>query len=102
MANAVAEHNMARHLVTEVRSVSRKGLIRPSPRMKQTMCKRCDTLLVEGDTCKTLVENPSKDGKKPWADMMVIECNICGHVKRYPLGQARQKRRTQRVTQNGD
>lgn len=88
--------NVARHLVTELRTVSRKALIRPSPQMKQTLCKLCDTVLIEGDTCTTVVENPSKSGKKPWADVMVIRCKPCGHVKRFPVGQARQKRRSLR------
>lgn len=89
--------NMARHLVGNLRAVSRKALIKSTPGMKQTFCKYCDTLLIEGDTCSTTVENPSKGGKKPWADIMVMQCRSCMNVKRFPMGCSRQKKRSQRM-----
>ncbi|RYP05947.1 hypothetical protein DL765_009671 [Monosporascus sp. GIB2] len=61
--------------------------------MKHTICKYCDTLLVEGDTSTSFVENQSKGGKKPWADVLVVKCNTCGGLKRFPVQAPRQKRR---------
>jgi len=87
----------ARRAVTDLRSVSLKTRIRLSPAVKQTMCKYCDTLLIEGRTCTTVVENESKDGKKPWADMLVRRCHTCGNSKRHPLNSARQKRKPLRA-----
>ncbi|KAF9879463.1 RNAse P Rpr2/Rpp21/SNM1 subunit domain-containing protein [Colletotrichum karsti] len=88
-----ASETVARRLVSDIRAVSLKAQIRPSPAVKQMMCKYCDSLLVEGKTCSTTVENLSKGGKKPWADVMVTKCKACGNVKRFPVNAARQKRR---------
>ncbi|KZL86371.1 rnase p rpr2 rpp21 snm1 subunit domain-containing protein [Colletotrichum incanum] len=84
---------VARRFVSDIRAVSLKAQIRPSPSLKQMMCKYCDSLLVEGKTCSTTVENASKGGKKPWADVMVTKCKTCGNVKRFPVSAPRQKRR---------
>ncbi|KAL0937548.1 RNase p rpr2 rpp21 snm1 subunit domain-containing protein [Colletotrichum truncatum] len=84
---------VARRFVSDIRAVTLKAQIRPSPAVKQMMCKYCDTLLVEGKSCSTTVENPSKGGKKPWADVMVTKCKTCGNVKRFPVNAPRQKRR---------
>ncbi|KAJ9155485.1 hypothetical protein NKR23_g1698 [Pleurostoma richardsiae] len=84
---------MSRRLATDLRTVAQKTLIRVSPEMKRTICKYCDTLLVEGKTCTSVVENMSKGGKKPWADILVLRCNTCGGEKRFPVQAPRQKRR---------
>jgi ribonuclease P protein subunit RPR2 len=86
----------ARRLVTDLRAVSLKSRIRLSPAFKQTMCKYCDALLIEGKTCTTSVENKSKGGKKPWADMLVRRCHACSNVKRHPLNSPRQRRKAHR------
>lgn len=90
--------NLSRKLVTDLRAVTLKSQMRISPALKRTICKYCDTLLVEGQTCSSSVENTSKGGKKPWADVLVIECRICGRAKRFPVSAARQKRRPHRAT----
>lgn len=87
----------ARRLVTDMRSVSLKARIRLSPAVKHAMCKYCDALLIEGKTCTTVVENKSKGGRKPWADMLVRKCHACGNVKRHPLNSPRQQRRSRRA-----
>ncbi|TRX98397.1 hypothetical protein FHL15_000471 [Xylaria flabelliformis] len=87
---------LARHLLTDLRATSLKSQIRLSPAMKHTICKFCDTLLIEGETSTSIVENKSKHGKKPWADVLVIKCNACHGVKRFPVQAQRQKRRPQR------
>lgn len=60
--------------------------MRLDPSIKRTICKRCDSLLVPGVSSTNRIENPSKGGKKPWADVLVVECNACGAVKRFPVG----------------
>ncbi|KAJ0301344.1 hypothetical protein COL5a_009207 [Colletotrichum fioriniae] len=84
---------VARRFISDIRAVSLKAQIRPSPSVKQMMCKFCNSLLVEGQSCTTTVENLSKGGKKPWADVMVTKCNTCDNVKRFPVNAPRQKRR---------
>ncbi|KAJ9161634.1 hypothetical protein NKR19_g2104 [Coniochaeta hoffmannii] len=91
----------ARRLVTDLRSVSLKARIRLSPAVKHTMCKYCDALLIEGETCTTVVENKSKGGRKPWADILVRKCHACGNVKRHPLNSPRQKRKCLRAAGPG-
>ncbi|KAH8811485.1 RNAse P Rpr2/Rpp21/SNM1 subunit domain-containing protein [Xylogone sp. PMI_703] len=83
----------SRRLVSDLRSVSLKMQMRMSPAMKHTICKNCDTLLIDGSTCTNIVENKSKGGKKPWADILVRRCNTCGLAKRFPINAPRQKRR---------
>ncbi|KAF2965407.1 hypothetical protein GQX73_g8156 [Xylaria multiplex] len=88
--------NLARHLLTDLRATSLKSQIRLSPAIKHTICKFCDTLLIEGETSTSVVENKSKHGKKPWADVLVVKCNTCDRVKRFPVQAPRQKRRPER------
>ncbi|KAI1278912.1 RNAse P Rpr2/Rpp21/SNM1 subunit domain-containing protein [Xylaria sp. FL0933] len=88
--------NYARHLLTDLRATSLKSQIRLSPAIKHTMCKFCDTLLIEGETSTSIVENKSRGGKKPWADVLVVTCNTCGRAKRFPVQSPRQKRRPNR------
>lgn len=89
--------NMSRQAISDLRAVTLKAQIRRSPAMKQTICKFCDTLLVEGDTCTSTVVNPSNGGRKPWADILNINCKTCGNVKRYPVCAPRQKRKHMRM-----
>jgi ribonuclease P protein subunit RPR2 len=65
--------------------------------MKQRICKFCDAVLIEGDSCASSVDNKSKFGKKPWADVLVRKCNTCKRERRYPIGSTRQKRKTLRA-----
>jgi ribonuclease P protein subunit RPR2 len=57
-------------------------------------------MLIYGSTCTNEVENKSKDGKKPWADVLVRRCATCGLEKRFPVAAKRQKRRSQRSLPN--
>ncbi|KAF7537358.1 hypothetical protein G7Z17_g12872 [Cylindrodendrum hubeiense] len=88
--------NMSRQMLSSMRAVTLKAQIRQSPGLKRTICKFCDTLLVEGKTCTSTVENASKGGRKPWADVLTIRCITCNSVKRYPVSAPRQKRRSLR------
>lgn len=84
---------MARRLLTQMRAVSRKTNMRVRPAVKHRVCKYCDTLLVEGTTCLSVVENHSRGGRKPWADVLSVTCTTCGRARRYPVTAPRQPRR---------
>lgn len=94
---ATQTRNMSHRMLADFRSVSLKSQIRVSPAIKRTICKFCDTLLVEGQTCTSTVENTSKGGRKPWADVLVMTCHTCHHSKRFPVNAPRQQRRPFRV-----
>lgn len=83
----------SRLLLSDLRAASLKTQIRLDPSIKRTVCKYCDTLLVEGASCRSSIENRSKGGRKPWADVLVMRCGTCGGEKRFPVSAARQKRR---------
>lgn len=89
----VTTQNMSRKLLTDLRSITQKCLLRASPQVKRSICKYCDTLLIEGQTCTSVVENKSKGGKKPWADVLVIKCHTCRGEKRFPVHPREHKRR---------
>lgn len=88
---------MGRRLATDLRAVSLKTRIRLTPAVKQTICKFCDSVLIEGQSCTSIIENKSRGAKKPWADMLVRRCHTCGREKRYPVGAPRQRRKTERA-----
>lgn len=85
--------NLSRQLISDMKSVTLKTLIRQSPAMKRSVCRFCSTVQIEGETCHSWVQNASKGGSKPWADVLVIRCSTCQNVKRYPVDCPRQKRR---------
>lgn len=87
---------LSRALLTDLRTISQKSQFRLTPAVKHSVCKYCDTLLVEGRTVSSVVENRSKGGRKPWADVLVRTCRTCGGVKRFPVSAPRQKRRHER------
>lgn len=87
----------SRRLLSHLRGISLKSQIRLTPNMKHSVCKRCDSLLLAGNTSNSLIENKSRGGKKPWADVLVVTCNLCGMEKRFPTGAARQLGKAERV-----
>lgn len=88
---------LSRQLVVHLGAVSLKSQIRLSPAIKHTICKRCDTLLIPGSTSTSYMENNSRGGEKPWADVLVATCTTCGTAKRFPVGARRQLRRESRI-----
>lgn len=90
---------LTRHLNSHLRAVSLRSQIRLAPAFKNSICKRCDTLLIPESTSTNRVENKSCGGKKPWADVLVVACKACGHAKRYPVGAKRQRSRTARANE---
>lgn len=67
---------LALHLGSDLQQVSRKAQLRLSRDLKRTLCKICNTVLLPGRTATQRVENDSKSGKKPWADVLIVECNF--------------------------
>lgn len=95
---AKATRNLSRQLNADCKLVCQKSVIRQNPNMKRSTCKFCSTTLVEGETSQSIVENPSNGGKKPWADLIVVNCLTCGHAKRYPVSARKQTRKHLRQT----
>lgn len=85
------------YLLTLMRSVSQKSQIRLSQSIKRSICHRCNGRLSTHSTAE--IENLSRGGRKPWADVLVMKCCQCGYVKRYPVGidDAASCRKKQRV-----
>ncbi|RMX83039.1 hypothetical protein D0868_15723, partial [Hortaea werneckii] len=57
------------HLATHLRQVALKSQIRLRTDVKHSICKRCSSVLVEGQTSNKHIENKSKGGRKPHADV---------------------------------
>ncbi|KXJ94071.1 RNAse P Rpr2/Rpp21/SNM1 subunit domain-domain-containing protein [Microdochium bolleyi] len=93
---------LSRRYMTDMRSTSKKAQISMSPALKHTICKYCDTLLVEGQNSTAAIENLSRGGRKPWADMLVVTCHTCGGFKRFPVHVTRQKGRPSRAVVSAD
>lgn len=89
-------NSLQRQMVSHLHAVSLKAQIRLSPALKRTVCKRCHTLLIPGSTCHERLENLSRGGKKPWADILILHCDTCGTQKRTPVRAARQKNMSER------
>jgi ribonuclease P protein subunit RPR2 len=87
---------LALQLGSHLQQVTRKAQLRLSVDLKRTMCKRCNTILVHGSTATQTLENTSKGGKKPWADVLVLECKLCGGKKRFPVGAKKQEKKSVR------
>lgn len=92
--------SISRQYLSQMRAVSLKAQIRLSPEAKRSICKRCDYLLTPGISSTERIENQSRGGRKPWADVLVTSCKACGTKKRFPIGKRRQKKRNLR-TQEG-
>lgn len=83
-------------LNAHLRSVAQKAQIRLSHDLKHAICKICSSPLIDGETCLRSVENLSKGGRKPWANVLVLKCCACGACKRFPIGAEKQKRKSLR------
>ena len=85
-----------RYLLSHIHGVAQKSRIKLSSGLKRTICKRCYALLTPGLTSCETIENNSKNGEKPWADVHIVRCTACGAVKRYPVGAKRQPKKKDR------
>lgn len=73
-----------------------KTQIRLPVTLKRSFCKRCDTILIPGVTCSHETKNASRGGKKPWANVLVVQCLSCGTEKRFPQTEKRGKKLVER------
>lgn len=89
--------SLALQLGADLHTVSRKAQLRLSVDLKRSMCKSCSAVLVPGLTATQKIENQSKGGKKPCADVLAVSCIRCGSKKRMPIGAKRQLKKRDRV-----
>jgi ribonuclease P protein subunit RPR2 len=87
---------LALQLGSDLQQVSRKAQLRLSVDLKRSVCKSCNTILVSGHTATQSIENLSRGGRKAWADVLVVECNLCGGKKRFPVSAQRQTKKGER------
>jgi len=95
--SVAAVSGQALRLSSHLLAVSQRSKVLVSQDVKRSICKRCNELLVPGKTATHRLENKSTQGKKPWADVLVVACERCGFQKRYPVGQQRQAKKKDRV-----
>ena len=89
-------NSIARELSSHTTAITKKTNIRIMPDMKRTICKRCSSKLIEGQSSESKIENKSRDGRKAWANVLVVTCLSCGMEKRFPKGQQKGSRKAKR------
>ncbi|KAK4954829.1 hypothetical protein LTR10_007021 [Elasticomyces elasticus] len=89
------------YLASHLGQIARKTQTRLHPNIKHLICRTCSAVLVIGESCTKHMENVSRGGRKPHADVLVIECTVCGAAKRFPVGAKRQKRKAARSRDQG-
>lgn len=99
---SVCDEASVRLMLSHVKRISRKSQLRLSSSMKQSICKRCHVLLVNGRNATQRVENLSRGGKKPWATVLVVTCNACEAAKHFPLGAKRPPKKKDRSGKGTD
>lgn len=65
--------------------ISKKSVLKMTPAMKRSICKKCNTVMIPGMSMRIRMENESR-GKHAKHDMLIYECIKCGCVKRFPVG----------------
>lgn len=88
--------NLARVSVSQMRGVSLKTQTRLPVPVKRSFCKKCDTLLTPEVSCKHELQNASRGRKKPWAEVLVVRCVVCGTEKRFPRTDRRSRKLPER------
>lgn len=79
-----------------MRGVSLKTQTRLPVLVKRSFCKKCDTLMTPTVSCKKEMQNASRGCKKPWADILVVRCLVCGAEKRFPQTERRSRKLSER------
>lgn len=83
-ANTVGSEPLSRAYNRAMDGVAKKNVLKLSPAIKRSLCKKCNRSLNPGSR---EIENLSKDQRKE-CDVLVIKC-CCGQVKRFPVGKNR-------------
>lgn len=86
-----------RCLLSQMKGIGRRSVIRLQSQAKRTVCKGCDQLLTDGITSTETVENKSKNSAKLHANVLVVQCRTCHTVKRFPVGAPRQEGKHERL-----
>ena len=89
--HSALQDGLSRHFITNLKGIALRAQIRQSKELKHTICKSCDGLLFPNLRTIARIENLSKKNHKPWADVLIIQCD-CGAQSRYPIGATYQKR----------
>ena len=88
-------------LTSQLRAVAQKSQIRLPQDQKRRTCKVCSTPLIETMTSTASTRNGSRNNKKPWADVRIIQCRTCETEKRFPVGAHRQGKKAERLKYSG-
>lgn len=80
----------------QLKQFALKSQVRLHTDVKRAICKACNAILLENQSCIKFVENLSRGGKKAKANVLVIECLACGSKGRIPTGAKRQQRKSKR------
>lgn len=88
--------NLARVSISHMRGVSLKTQTRLPVPVKRSYCKKCDTLQDPGISCERETQNASRGCRKPWADILVVRCLVCGTEKRFPQTDKRSRKLPER------
>lgn len=84
-ANLEKYQVLSRALARNVDLVSKKTVLKLTPAMKRTICKKCHTNLIPGINMKIRIENLSKKQLEK-SQVLVHQCNNCLEQKRFPIG----------------
>ncbi|CAH2350330.1 ribonuclease P protein subunit Rpr2p [[Candida] railenensis] len=84
-ANSEKYQVLSRALARNVDLVSKKTVLKLTPAMKRTICKKCHTNLIPGINMKIRIENLSKKQSEK-SQVLVHQCNNCLESKRFPIG----------------
>lgn len=88
--------NLSRVSISQMRGVSLKTQTRLPVSVKRSYCKKCDTIQDNGVNCERETQNASRGRRKPWADVLVIRCLLCGTEKRFPQTDKRSRKLAER------
>lgn len=96
---SLAKHGVPYLYGSQLRAISRKGQVALSQDLKRSLCRVCNGPLIQGQTCTEHLENRSRGGRKPTADVKILHCSTCGTNKRFPVGARRQLKKSKRLAQ---
>lgn len=88
-ANLLAQNKrhsiLSRHCARQLDLVAKKAVLKLTPAVKRTLCKKCHAMMIPGLSVEIFIENLS-NLKSPKSDVLVHRCMECNTSKRYPIG----------------
>lgn len=81
------EQSLSRNYMKNMDLIQKKTKVSVSPNVKRQICKKCQRLMVVGQTMEMFIENKSRKGRHIGSknDVLVYRCK-CGSIKRFPVG----------------